>query len=52
MRQDRTTTFVVAVVKATNCEATLIGTHVMNVELPRNSKCVHYVKRSIHGLSI
>jgi len=52
MRRGRTTTYVVAVVRATNYEATLIGIFVMNVGLPRNSKCVHYVRRSIHGLNI
>lgn len=50
MRQDRTTTYVVAVVRATNSEAISTGTFAMNVGLPRNSKCVHCVGRSIHGL--
>lgn len=52
MRKGRTTTYVVAVVRASNYEATLIGIFVMNVGLPRNSKYVHYVRRSIHGLNI
>jgi hypothetical protein len=52
MRQGRISTYVVAVVRATNNEATSTGTFVMNVGQPRNSKSVHCVGRSTLALSM